>query len=78
MSDQRLTIDTETLTKERDRLRAALRDIETENRKVEAVLKGLRQNEIATKRAIEALTTLLEVDDREEEQTKAAEAASDT
>jgi hypothetical protein len=54
-------IDLETLKGERDRLRDALRETETDVRKVEADLKLLRQREIQTKREIEALSTLIEM-----------------
>jgi chromosome segregation ATPase len=54
-------IDLETLKGERDRLRDALRETETDVRKVEADLKQLRQREIQTKREIEALSTLIEM-----------------
>src|SRR5262245_43881807 len=54
-------IELETLKSERDRLRDALRETETDVRKVEADLKALRQREIQTKREIEALSTLIEM-----------------
>ena len=56
-----MPIDLETLKGERDRLRDALRETETDVRKVEADLKLLRQREIQTKREIEALSTLIEI-----------------
>jgi hypothetical protein len=51
---------------ERDRLRDALRETETDVRKVEADLKLLRQREIQTKREIEALSTLIEMKEQRE------------
>jgi hypothetical protein len=59
-------IDLETLKAERDRLRDALREAETDVRKVEADLKLLRQREIQTKREIEALSTLIEMKEQRE------------
>jgi hypothetical protein len=59
-------IDLETLKGERDRLRDALRETETDVRKVEADLKLLRQREIQTKREIEALSTLIEMKEQRE------------
>lgn len=56
-----MAIDPESLKSERDQLKEALRELEAEQRKVEADLKALRQREIQTKREIEALTTLLEI-----------------
>ena len=63
MSDQRLSIDPKTLKAERERLKDVLREVETEHRKVESALKALRQKEIATKRAIEALETLIDINE---------------
>ena len=56
-----MAIEIELLKGERDRLRDSLRDTEAQVRKVEAELKGLRQREIQTKREIEALSTLIEI-----------------
>jgi len=58
-----VTIDIESLKSERDRLKAQLRDLESDQRKVEADLKMLRQREIRSKREIEALSTLIELHD---------------
>jgi hypothetical protein len=63
-------IDLETLKGERDRLRDALRETETDVRKVEADLKQLRQREIQTKREIEALSTLIEMKEQREPKTE--------
>jgi len=54
-----VAIEIELLKGERDKLRDTLRDTESNVRKVEADLKGLRQREIQTKREIEALSTLI-------------------
>ncbi len=56
-----MAIDLDSLKSERDKLKESLRELEGEQRKVEAELKGLRQREIQTKREIEALTTLVEI-----------------
>jgi hypothetical protein len=55
------------LKTERDKLKEKLRELETEQRKLEADLKGLRQREIQAKREIEALTTLIDIHDTREE-----------
>ena len=62
-----MAIDVESLKSERDRLKASLRELETEQRKLESELKGLRQREIQTKRTIEALTTLIDINEPREE-----------
>ena len=51
-----MTIDIESLKSERDQLKAQLRDLEGDQRKLEADLKVLRQREIRSKREIEALS----------------------
>jgi predicted nucleic acid-binding Zn-ribbon protein len=58
-----LTIDLESLKSERDTLKNQLRDLEAEQRKLEADLKVLRQKEIRSKREIEALSTLIELNE---------------
>jgi predicted nucleic acid-binding Zn-ribbon protein len=58
-------IDADTLKAERDRLKDALRELETEQRKLDTELKKLRQREIRTKREIEALGTLIAMQDTE-------------
>ena len=63
MQDQPLNINQESLKAERDRLKEALKELEIEQRKAEAQLKVLRQLELRTKRQVEALTTLLEIQD---------------
>lgn len=66
MSDQPLRIDVKTLKTERERLKGVLREVETEQRKVESGLKALRQREIATKRAIEAIETLVDINESDD------------
>lgn len=61
-----MAIDLSSLKSERDRLKDNLREIEGELRRLEAELKGLRQREIATKRELEALATLIELGDARE------------
>jgi hypothetical protein len=56
-----VAIDLSSLKSERDRLKDTLREVEGELRRLESELKGLRQREIATKREIEALATLIEL-----------------
>ena len=67
MSEQRLSIDVKTLKAERDRLKKVLHKVELEHRKVETALKALRQQEIAAKRSNEALETLLDVSEDDDE-----------
>jgi septation ring formation regulator EzrA len=62
-----VALDLTSLRAERDRLREALRDLEADQRKLEAELKSLRQREIQAKRAIEALTTLIDNDEARDE-----------
>ena len=64
-----MAIDLNSLKSERDRLKDTLREIEGELRRLEAELKSLRQREIATKREIEALATLIELGDSRENKT---------
>jgi predicted nucleic acid-binding Zn-ribbon protein len=60
-----VAIDAETLKSERDQLKEALRELETEQRKLDTELKKLRQREIRTKREIEALGTLIAIQEPE-------------
>lgn len=62
-----MAIASETLKSERDALKNQLRQIETDQRRIEAELKKVRQNELRTKREIEALTTLIEMGESESE-----------
>ncbi len=62
-----MPIDLNSLKSERDKLKEKLRELETEQRKVEADLKGLRQREIQAKREIEALTTLIDIHESRDE-----------
>jgi predicted nucleic acid-binding Zn-ribbon protein len=57
-----LTIDVSVLKIERDRLKESLRDLENELRRIEGEQKKARQREIQTKRKIEALDTLIDVE----------------
>ncbi|HEY6077893.1 MAG TPA: hypothetical protein VIW29_03780 [Polyangiaceae bacterium] len=61
-----MAIDLNSLKSERDRLKDSLREVEGELRRLESELKALRQREIATKREIEALATLIELGDARE------------
>lgn len=58
-----MPIDLEVLKAERDRLKEGLRELEGEQRKIEASLKALRQREIQAKREIEALSTLIDINE---------------
>jgi predicted nucleic acid-binding Zn-ribbon protein len=60
-----VAIDPETLKSEREALKEALRELETEQRKLDTELKKLRQREIRTKRELEALGTLLSMQEPE-------------
>jgi hypothetical protein len=61
-----VAIDATTLKAERDQLKEVLRELEVEQRKLDTELKKLRQREIRTKREIEALVTLIEMQEPEE------------
>jgi predicted nucleic acid-binding Zn-ribbon protein len=56
-----VSIDVDSLKSARDKLKGELREIEVEQRKLEAQLKALRQREIRGKREAEALSTLIEL-----------------
>ena len=56
-----MALNVENLKLERDKLKESLRELEAEQRKAETELKALRQREIAAKREIEALATLIEI-----------------
>jgi predicted nucleic acid-binding Zn-ribbon protein len=58
-----VSIDIDSLKSERDRLKSQLREVETKQRTLEAELKSLRQSEIRSKREIEALSTLIELNE---------------
>jgi len=60
-----VAISSETLKAERDALKDTLREVEADQRRLEADLKAVRQRELRTKREIEALTTLIELSDDE-------------
>jgi septation ring formation regulator EzrA len=61
-----VTISIDTLKAEREALKDRLRQLEAEQRKVEAELKGVRQLELRAKREIEALSTLIELASKNE------------
>jgi hypothetical protein len=67
-----VSIDIESLKSERDRLKSQLREVETKQRSLEAELKALRQSEIRSKREIEALSTLIELNDSKNEPLESA------
>jgi septation ring formation regulator EzrA len=56
-----LSIELETLKSELERLKLAVRDLEVEVRDAEAKLKSLRQQELKARREVEALSTLIEL-----------------
>ena len=67
-----MTIDIDSLKSERDRLKSQLRDVETRQRTLETELKALRQSEIRSKREIEALSTLIELNESRSEPVETA------
>lgn len=54
-------IELEVLNKERDELKKRLADIELQSKELEVKVRALRQQEIQTKREIEALSVLIEL-----------------
>ena len=62
-----MAIELDLLKAERDQLKLSLREVEGEQRKLEAQLKKVRQHEIRTKRELEALNTLIEMHTSESE-----------
>ena len=56
-----MPIDIEFLKSEREKQKTQLREVEVEQRKLEGDLKVLRQREIRAKREIDALSTLIEL-----------------
>ncbi|GMV17909.1 MAG: hypothetical protein HS104_24745 [Polyangiaceae bacterium] len=58
-----MPLNVDTLKSERDKLKEGLREIEADQRKLEAEIKALRQREIQAKREIEALSVLIEIHD---------------
>jgi cell division protein FtsB len=67
-------LNVDALKAERDKLKEGLRELEAEQRKLEAEIKGLRQREIQAKREIEALGVLIEIHEgREQDQKKKTE-----
>ncbi len=69
-----MAIDVETLKSERDHLKEALRTLEAEQRKLQGEAKVLRQREIRTKRELEALSTLIDVQDTESDKDETPDA----
>lgn len=56
-----MAISVDTLKSEREALKEQLRQIEADQRRVEAELKAVRQRELRTRREIEALSTLIDL-----------------
>lgn len=56
-----MPIDVDALKAEREMLKERLRELENEQRGVEVQQKKLRQKEMQTKRTIEALDTLIDI-----------------
>jgi chromosome segregation ATPase len=63
-----MPIKLDALKDEKAKLKSGLRELEQKQRKLEAELKKLRQLELQTKRQIEALDTLIDVQDKKEEE----------
>lgn len=61
-----MAIASDTLKSERDALKERLREIEAEQRRIEGELKLVRQKELRTKREIEAVTTLLDLQESQQ------------
>jgi chromosome segregation ATPase len=57
-----VSIDVTVLKQEKERLKEVLREAENELRRLEAELKKVRQRENQTKRKLEALDTLIDVE----------------
>jgi chromosome segregation ATPase len=71
-----VNIDFEKLKTERDQVKDGLRELELEQRRLEAELKGLRQREVQAKRQIEALTTLIDIAEQQEKGQEGTEPAA--
>jgi hypothetical protein len=54
-------MDVENLKQEREKVKAALREVEAEARRLDLETKGIRQREIQAKREIDALSVLIEI-----------------
>ena len=65
-----MSLNVDALKAERDKLKEGLRELEAEQRKLEAEIKGLRQREIQAKREIEALGVLIEIHNGREQDEK--------
>jgi len=57
----------DTLKKERDDLKAKLAEIEAQSKELDLKVRGMRQREIQTKREIEALGVLIELQESKPE-----------
>jgi peptidoglycan hydrolase CwlO-like protein len=66
-----VAIDPKKLKEERDALKEQLRKLEVQQRDIEGKLKALRQQEIRSKREIEALSTLIELAENKGEPSEA-------
>jgi chromosome segregation ATPase len=56
-----VSIDVDSLKAEREMLKERLREVENEQRQLESQQKKLRQKEMQTKRTIDALDTLIDI-----------------
>jgi len=56
-----VALDLENLRAEREHAKESLRELEADSRRLEAEIKALRQREVQTKRAIDALNALIEI-----------------
>ena len=65
-----MPIDLQSLKSERDLLKGSMREIEVEQRKLDTEQKQLRQKEIRTKRMLEAVDTLIDVNEDLQEKSK--------
>ena len=72
-----MSLQLDTLKTARDPLKASLRALEIEQRQAEGVIKKLRQREIRTKREIDALSTLVEMQEQDGQEAEKPAAASD-
>jgi len=56
-----MALDLDALKAERDNIKQTLRELEAESRRLESDAKSLRQREVLAKRAIDALSSLIEI-----------------
>ena len=71
-----VSIDVQALKEERDRIKETLRQLENEQRKLESEQKQLRQQEIRSKRMLEALDTLINIQSDSDESSSPRDAAN--